>query len=109
GLDQLDEAEKIIQPEYKDNLSELKNISLVCYCHFKTTLNQIDFIIRRRENLPCRDIYLDEIELAVAERRAMVQDSRIGYEASNHYYFTCNDLAEKVINCTFLLEEEEKI
>lgn len=109
GLDQLDEAEKIIQPEYKDNLSELKNISLVCYCHFKTTLNQIDFIIRRRENLPCRDIYLDEIELAVAERRAMAQDSRIGYEASNHYYFTCNDLAEKVINCTFLLEEEEKI
>ena len=37
----------------------------------------------------------------------MAQDSRIGYEASNHYYFTRNDLAEKVINCTFLLEEEE--
>ncbi len=109
GLDILDEAEKIILPEYKENLAELKNISLVCYCHFKTTLNQVDFIIRRRENLPCRDIYLDEIALAVAERRAMAQDSRIGYEASNHYYFTRNDLAEKVINCTYLLEEEEKI
>ena len=109
GLDLLDEAEKIISPEYKDNLAELKNISVVCYCHFKTTLNQVDFIIRRRENLPCRDIYLDEIALALAERRAMAQDSRIGYEASNHYYFTRNDLAEKIINCTFLLGEEERI
>ncbi len=32
----------------------------------------------------------------------MMKDSRIGYEASNHYYYTTNDLKEKIINCATL-------
>ncbi len=35
------------------------------------------------------------------------QDSRIGFEASNHYYYLPQDLIEKVINCRYLLEQGE--
>jgi hypothetical protein len=34
------------------------------------------------------------------------QDSRIGFEASNHYYYVPLDLVEKVINCRALLDAE---
>ena len=34
---------------------------------------------------------------------AICCDSRIGFEASNHYLYTANDLREKVLNCEHLL------
>ena len=30
-------------------------------------------------------------------------DSRIGFEASNHYYYLPLDFVEKVINCEYIL------
>ena len=35
------------------------------------------------------------------------RDSRIGFEASNHYYYTLNDLREKVLSCELMLEDKE--
>ena len=32
------------------------------------------------------------------------QDARIGYEASNHYYYYPLDLVEKVVNCSYIIE-----
>jgi hypothetical protein len=45
-------------------------------------------------------------ELALAVRLYEIQsrDSRIGFEASNQYYYVPLDLAEKVLNCRNLLE-----
>ena len=37
--------------------------------------------------------------------RLTSQDSRIGFEASNHYYYVPQDLVEKVINCEHLLRQ----
>ena len=31
------------------------------------------------------------------------EDSRIGFESSNHYYYSLNDLLEKIINCESFL------
>lgn len=33
------------------------------------------------------------------------KDDRIGYEASNHYYYTVNDLIEKLINIDYCKAE----
>jgi hypothetical protein len=41
----------------------------------------------------------EEIELARRLHAVMLRDSRIGFEASNHYYYTVNDLKEKILNC----------
>ena len=45
-------------------------------------------------------------EMALARRLYAVQsrDSRIGFEATNHYYYVPLDLVEKVLNCRDLLE-----
>ena len=40
-----------------------------------------------------------EIELARRMFELSSSDSRLGYEASNHYYYVPLDLVEKVINC----------
>ena len=46
-----------------------------------------------------------EIETAVALYPIAKADSRIGYEASNHYFYVPQDLVEKVVNCEYLREE----
>ena len=43
-----------------------------------------------------------EMELARRLYTIARQDSTIGYEASNHYYYRPLDLAEKVLNCEYL-------
>ena len=40
-----------------------------------------------------------EIELARRMFELSSADSRLGYEASNHYFYVPLDLVEKVINC----------
>ena len=46
-----------------------------------------------------------QAELALARRLFTLaqEDSRIGFEASNQYYYLPVDLVEKVINCRWLL------
>ena len=108
GLKVLDDARKKVNSSHIEDFEELCNISHCCYCHFKSVLNQIDFVRRKRENLSCRAIAEDEITLAVKEWELMRRDSRLGYEASNHYLFTANDLQEKVINCLYIIEQENR-
>jgi hypothetical protein len=44
----------------------------------------------------------EERDLARTLHAIASQDSRIGFEASNHYYYTLNDLREKVLNVEYL-------
>ena len=50
-----------------------------------------------------RAILLAEIDLAKRLFAIQSRDSRIGFEASNHYFYVPADLAEKIINCKHLL------
>jgi hypothetical protein len=84
--------------------------------HFRSTANQARFI-RARNRLreakgseaiesACTELeHLLKAEIALARRLHTIQtrDSRIGFEASNEYYYVPADLAEKVINCHDLL------
>jgi hypothetical protein len=56
----------------------------------------VDKLWLEREMLAILD---EEIRLAQSLHRLMNLDSRIGYEASNHYFYTSRDLQEKVLNC----------
>jgi hypothetical protein len=49
---------------------------------------------------------LTHSELTLALRLHALQsvDSRLGFEATNHYYFVPADLVEKVLNCRDLLD-----
>ena len=46
----------------------------------------------------------DEIAVAKATFALARRDSRVGFEASNHYYYVPQDLTEKVINCQYILD-----
>jgi hypothetical protein len=84
--------------------------------HFRTTANQARFV-RARNGLLKSDAkenagpLLSEIdsvlknEIGLAKQLFAIQtrDSRIGFEASNQYYYVPADLLEKIINCHDLL------
>lgn len=83
--------------------------------HFQSTGNQAQFVHLRRE-LPTSGarkqavvrelerILKEEIRLAQRLYALQSQDSRIGFEASNQYYYIPIDLLEKVLNCQNLLD-----
>ncbi|MBQ7206922.1 MAG: hypothetical protein IJS01_03895, partial [Lentisphaeria bacterium] len=49
----------------------------------------------------------EEIVLAKRLHELVRCDSRIGFEASNHYFYSLNDLKEKIISCAEILRELE--
>jgi hypothetical protein len=85
--------------------------------HFRSTANQARFILGRGRlkaaqsgaaiELACAELerlLRAEIESARRLHAIQTRDSRIGFEASNQYYYVPVDLAEKVIACRYLLE-----
>jgi hypothetical protein len=103
--------------------SELKDVPVearlmeAAAIHFRSTANQARFVWARhalaeaktsedaaRELSKLSEVLLGEIELAKALHDIQSSDSRIGFEASNQYYYVPEDLVEKVLNCRDLLE-----
>jgi hypothetical protein len=84
--------------------------------HFDSVANQIRFITAREVLLSgslspsereakivaIKAILADEIDNAKRLFALTRQDPRIGFEASNHYYYLPLDLIEKVVNCQYL-------
>lgn len=85
--------------------------------HFRSVANQARFVVARQalngaksmaeaaSPLAALESTLRS-ELAVARRLHALQraDSRLGFEASNQYYYVPVDLAEKALNCQDLLD-----
>jgi len=78
---------------------EILCYSKAVYCHFYADLLQTLFgVYKRKEDregmLRC---VLDERSNAEELLRLMKSDAKIGYEASNHYFYTERNLVEKII------------
>jgi hypothetical protein len=96
-------------------LQEL-NVGEAAAIHFRSVANQARFVMARRrlEGAKSQDdaqsactelegLLWAEIGLARRMHALQSRDSRIGFEATNQYYYVPVDLAEKVINCHDLL------
>jgi hypothetical protein len=83
--------------------------------HFQSTANQARFVLLRnrlqnttppseRQTLlqELDQILQEEAHLAKQLFTLQAQDSRIGFEASNQYYYVPQDLLEKIANCNYL-------
>lgn len=106
-------------PVQHANACEDLRIAEAAYLHFKSVANQIRFTLARdalrskslnvnkRKNkiVDIKAIATDEIQLAKRLFTLSRKDSRIGFEASNHYYYFPLDLVEKVINCEYILND----
>ena len=104
-------------PEQNALAAELR-VARAAAIHFRSTANQARFVLTRdalattksaSEAGPLKTILektlRTEIELAKQLFDIQTHDSRIGFEASNQYYYVPLDLAEKVLNCRYLLED----
>jgi hypothetical protein len=104
-------------PHQMAALAEEADIAEACAIHFRSVANQSRFVIARdalagassteQASVPIgelQEILENEIELAVRLHAIQSRDSRIGFEASNHYFYVPVDLGEKVISCSDLLE-----
>jgi len=101
----------------KANLREDAGLAEAAGLHFRSTASQIRFILARNALRSGslmgqeRQAQIDGLkqtvttEIQTAERLFTLvgRDSRIGFEASNHYYYLPLDLVEKVINCDYVL------
>jgi hypothetical protein len=114
---------KRIAPDLSDRTTESDalagelNVAEACAIHFRSVANQSRFVQARRAlfeattreaarpQLAILESVLNaEIELAKRLFAIQSRDSRIGFEATNHYFFVPIDLVEKVINCRDLLD-----
>ena len=93
-------------------------VAEACAVHFRSVANQAAFVMERNSMLKdstpaeekkacaARMETLINSELSLAKRLYALQcaDSRLGYEATNHYFYVPLDLAAKVVNCRLLLD-----
>lgn len=90
-----------------DALDEMILMAQVVLCQYESAYHHIRFI-------NCRDagkqeellsIVREEMETVQTLIELRLQDSRIGFESSNQYFYTLQDLREKMINLAYCEEK----
>ena len=120
GLPHLEQAVSAAPPEKKKEVVAELCFAEAALLHFESVANQTRFTIARNKLLaPDSSLSVDERrglvegmrqtardEMRIARRLFTLarQDSRIGFEASNQYYYVPMDLVEKVVNCGYIFD-----
>jgi len=119
GLPHLERAVNEAPPDKADEARAELRFAEAAQLHFQSVANQARFTIARNALLApksalsaeqrrhfveeMRRAALDEIRVARRLFTLAREDSRIGFEASNQYYYVPIDLVEKVVNCRYIL------
>ncbi|MCC6264118.1 MAG: hypothetical protein IT169_11115 [Bryobacterales bacterium] len=111
GLEKLEAAARRASAVKRASAQRELAIARTCLHHFESTANQVEFYLLR-DGLPTRDangrreslrrmlaIAGDEKDLSRKQYFVARGESLVGYEASNHYFYTPLDLVEKMLNC----------
>lgn len=119
GLAALHAAAAVVPADRRPLAESQLRVAAAAHAHLASVANQARFVMARQslsggepsERAAARDalrrIVADEIRLAKVLHGIVRDDSRIGFEASNHYYTVPLDLVEKVINCADVLARLE--
>lgn len=100
-----------------EELDEMILMAQAVLCQYESAYHHIQFVNRRDEMLADKDassvnilrnellrIVHEEMETVQTLIDLRLQDSRIGFESSNHYFYTLQDLKEKMINLAYCEE-----
>lgn len=73
---------------------------------FRSSLDQLRFYRAREAGDRAQMMISAKRELKNADEMLalMLSEPAIGFEAANHYYFSRGQLAEKILNCRYLME-----
>ncbi len=106
-------------PEHRIVFAEECGVAEAAGIHFRSCANQARFVLARQaaanaksehelkaQQAEMQKLLQDEIGLARRLHAIQRRDSRIGFEASNQYFFVPIDLMEKVLNCRHLLAQQ---
>lgn len=120
GAKALDEAAAEARGEeaWESALKREAGVAHAAANHFQAVAHQTRFVHARRVLAAAetseqraaaiaelRRLLDAEMRLATEHYRLQTADSRIGFEASNHYFYVPVDLAEKALCCQYLLEK----
>lgn len=106
-------AVKTLRNELKqpsESLSEEIRFAEASAIHFASVANQSRAVMARdaKDQATLQSLCDAEAKLAVRLHALQSEDSRIGFEASNQYYYVPLDLVEKVINCRWIMDQGGK-
>ncbi len=89
---------------------EVKTMAHAAYLLFRSSWDQVRFYRARNAGDRARMLAAAESELKNAEEMLtlMLSDPSVGFEAANHYYFSRGQLAEKILNCRYLMKRLQK-
>lgn len=119
GLQHFREALPHVPKEKATMAQKDLGIAETCWIHYRSVANQIHFYQLREQlekALPAtRTSLIEEMKQIARSEMGLARqlyhiarpDSTIGYEASNHYYYRPLDLAEKVLNCDYVIARLE--
>ena len=104
GLESLRACAAEVEPGKRAHFADLECVASAAWCHFRSSYCQVAFVRLRQQTDPesrrrLRALLDEEIAVARHLHDLCRQDSRIGFEATNHYAYTLNDMREKVLNC----------
>jgi hypothetical protein len=111
-------CDKAETPAQRADAESDRRVATAAGLHFASVANQVEFVLARNalktssqpaereaNTATLQRIAREEIAIARQMFALTRQDSRIGYEASNHYYYYPLDMVEKVINCEYILQQ----
>lgn len=86
--------------------TELCRMAKATYCHLASAYNHIRYIRNRDagDKAGMKAAIREEQQVVEMLMPLRAEDSRIGFEASNQYYFSMQDLIEKQINLAYLAD-----
>ena len=124
GIPLLKAALEKAPANWRDDVQAELRFAEAAYTNFQSVANQTRIILARdaltdsthsvsteeRHRLLAEIRRCTESEIALAHQLFTLtrEDSRIGYEAANQYFYVPLDLVEKVVNCCWLLDHLEK-
>ena len=122
ALEEVVETVRRTRPEFLTRVEGDLRIARAARVQFASSATQCRFVIardhlrgldpkslpakRRREEL--RQLLRREIDHACEQFSLSRSDARLGFEASNHYFYMPLDLVEKVLNCEYILAELDR-
>ncbi len=82
------------------NALKLKRVATAALCHFRSSQYQVQWILTRDQS-----VLQKEYENTQTLLKAAAEDPAIGFEATNHYFYTENTLLEKLLNLDGLMND----
>lgn len=92
---------------HSKDLDEVIFMAKAVLAQYESAYHHIQFVNRRNEGDTEAMLAVMLAEIATVQEviRLRLMDSRLGYESSNHYFYTLQDLKEKLINLAWCEEQ----